>query len=262
MRWILLTHGHPDHAGGAAGVKDATGGVAKVVVHEGNADLVRSHAAHVRGHAGLMAAYLGEGGVESFSAMVGHSVGGELEPDLILRGGEVLDLGGAKLSVIPTPGHTEGAVTYWLAEAGRAFVGDSVQLRGGIMNQFPSYEDPEAYRKSIARLLEMEPATLSLAHNFLAPDGRVVGGDVSGKAEVRKVLREALEVEARIADVAGKHIKPGELVIDPADGRYAPFHDVAAELGYEQDPTRMPAPFFVTLDGYARTLGATPRRAG
>ena len=56
VRWILLTHGHPDHAGGAAGVKDATGGVAKVVVHEGNADLVRSHAAHVRGHAGLMVA--------------------------------------------------------------------------------------------------------------------------------------------------------------------------------------------------------------
>jgi len=258
-RWILLTHGHPDHAGGAAGIKAATSGAAQVVVHEKNADLVRSRAAHLHGHVDMLETYL-TGGVEAFTAMTQHAIGGELEPDLEFAGGEVLDIGGATLSVIPTPGHTDGAVTYWIEESGRAFVGDSVQLRGGIMNQFPSYEDPIAYRRSIEAILEREPAVLSLAHNFMASDGRPVGGDVVGSAEVRKVLRDALDIESRIADAMARHIGAGELIVDPADGPHAPFGAVAADLGYTKDPSRMPAPFFITLDGYARALGALPTR--
>jgi hypothetical protein len=102
---------------------------------------------------------------------------------------------------------------------------------------------------------------LSLAHNFVAPDGRVVGGDVKGTAEVRKVLLEALEVEQRIADATERNLTSPDMVVDPAASVYSPFEAIARDLDYTQDPTRFPAPFFTTLDGYARRLGVTVRPA-
>jgi hydroxyacylglutathione hydrolase len=262
VRWILLTHGHPDHSGGVAATKDATGGVARVAVHTADAEVVRHRAAHAEELVEFTTLYFGAKQAEGLPAAFDYFLGDEVEPDLLLDGGETIDLGGMTVEVLATPGHSPGALTYWLPGAGRAFVGDSVQLRGGVFNQFPSYVDPVAYRTSITRLRDLEPRVLSLAHNFLAPDGRVVGGDVEGAAEVRKVLTEALDVEARIADAAARHLTESEIIVDRAAGTYSPFDAIARDLEYTQDPTRFPAPFFTTLDGYARSLGVTVRRAG
>lgn len=262
VRWILLTHGHMDHGGGAAAVHQATGGRASVAVHHLDADLVRHRTTHVQAYAELFDRYFTPDAPERFTAMAEHSISGELEPDVEFTGGERLDLGGATLRVVPIPGHTAGSVAYWLEETGRAFVGDTVQLRGGVMNQFPSHEDPVAYRTSLQTLLEMEPQTLSLAHNFVDSRLQPIGGDIEGAEASRRVLQDALDIEARIADAMAAHIRPGELVINPDDGPYAPFHEVARALGYEKEPTNLPAPFFVTLHGYATLLGAEPVRIG
>jgi hydroxyacylglutathione hydrolase len=261
VRWILLTHGHPDHAGGVAEAKHATGGAARIAVHESDAEVVRRRSAHADELVDFMTLYFGVERAKELPDELDYFLGGEAEPDLLLKGGETLNLGGATIDVLTTPGHSPGAVTYWLREAGRAFVGDSVQLGGGIFNRFPSYVDPVGYRSSLTRLLELEPRVLSLAHNFVAPDGRVVGGDVVGSAEVRKVLLEALEVEERIGEAATRILTGKELIVDPAAGIYSPFEAIARELEYTPDPTRFPAPFFTTLDGYARSLGVTIRRA-
>jgi hydroxyacylglutathione hydrolase len=261
VRWILLTHGHPDHAGGVAETKQATGGVARIAVHESDADLVRHRAAHADELISFTTVYFGAEIAEGVPGQLDYFLGGEAEPDLLLKGGEILELGGATIDVLATPGHSPGAVTYWLRETGRAFVGDSVQLGGGIFNRFPSYVDPIGYRTSLQRLLELKPRTLSLAHNFVAPDDRVVGGDVEGEAEVRKVLREALDVEARIADAVDRNLNDSDMFVDPRTSAYSPFDAIARDLGYEQDPTRFPSPFFTTLDGYARARGITILRA-
>src|SRR4051812_21644657 len=47
VRWILLTHGHIDHLGGARALWELTGRRAQVVIHEADADLLRSRRAHV-----------------------------------------------------------------------------------------------------------------------------------------------------------------------------------------------------------------------
>ena len=261
VRWILLTHGHPDHAGGVAETKQATAGAARIAVHESDAEVVRRRSAHADELRDFMTLYFGAERAEGLPAMLDYFLGGEAEPDLLLRGGETLELGGATIDVVAVPGHSPGALAYWLRETGRAFVGDSVQLQGGIFNQFPSYVDPVGYRESLTRLLELEPRVLSLAHNFLAPDGRVVGGDVEGADEVRRVLREALAVEQRIAEAAARHLTEPDIVVDPAADVYSPYAAIARDLGYAQDPTRFPAPFFTTLDGYARALGVTVHRA-
>ena len=47
MRWILLTHGHIDHIGGAHALWELTGRRAQVVIHEADAPMLRSRRAHV-----------------------------------------------------------------------------------------------------------------------------------------------------------------------------------------------------------------------
>jgi glyoxylase-like metal-dependent hydrolase (beta-lactamase superfamily II) len=47
VRWILLTHGHIDHVGGAHALWEATGRRAQVVISEADAHFLRSRQAHV-----------------------------------------------------------------------------------------------------------------------------------------------------------------------------------------------------------------------
>ena len=47
IRWILLTHGHVDHLGGACAVWEKTGGRAKVVIPKKEAYLLRNRNAHI-----------------------------------------------------------------------------------------------------------------------------------------------------------------------------------------------------------------------
>ncbi len=87
---ILLTHGHFDHILAAADIRRAFH--APVFAGENEAPLLAEPAMNLTGSVG-----------ESMS----------LEPDRLLRDGEVLHLADADWRVIFTPGHTEGSVCYY-----------------------------------------------------------------------------------------------------------------------------------------------------
>jgi hydroxyacylglutathione hydrolase len=87
---ILNTHWHPDHAGGNAEVKAATG-----------------------------ATVVGPQEVEKIAA-----------PDRVVADGDVVMLGETRLDVIDTGGHTLGHITYHDAKDHIAFVGDTLFALG------------------------------------------------------------------------------------------------------------------------------------
>ena len=102
VRYIVNTHGHPDHMSGNDALKSAVGG--EVAIHELDAPK-------------LTDPYL------NGSLMFGLDV--QVSPaDRLLKDGEVLEIGDLALKVIHTPGHSVGGIA--LLGDGYVFTGDTL----------------------------------------------------------------------------------------------------------------------------------------
>lgn len=153
---IVLTHCHPDHAGGAAQLRRQLR--VPVAVHAAELDWAATgtsvlyHAQRPFGH--LLRRILRP----SFPAFT---------PDIVLDHGTRLDEHGAPLTVLHTPGHTPGSVTLLHRPDGKAFVGDL--LAGGMLRRdrpgLPFLaEDPDQVRRSVQDLLDRTPSRLLFGH--------------------------------------------------------------------------------------------------
>lgn len=254
VHWILLTHGHIDHIGGAHALWELTGRRARVVIHEADAHLLRSRRAHVEEYIAGRHRYLRDPrGVETQTEVAGRFISGEMEPSLLVTGGETLSLGGdVTVSVHHVPGHTAGSVAYVIDGQNAVFSGDAVEIHGAASG-FPAYQDPVAYRSSLRYLLEkIRPQRLYPGHPFRGSDGVPCGIELD-REQARRAIEESLEIEARIAGVVRRYLRDG---LRETDSPYSPFARVAGELGYEGNPALEPSPFFTTLHGYLRQFEA------
>jgi glyoxylase-like metal-dependent hydrolase (beta-lactamase superfamily II) len=250
VRWILLTHGHVDHVGGAHALWELTGRRAQVVLHEADAHLLRSRRAHVQQYLDVRAQYVHDPDAEAKqTAMAAGAISGELEPHVLVHGGETLSLGGdVTVSVPAIPGHTAGSVAYVVDGQDDVFVGDAVQVHGAA-NGFPGYEDPRAYRASLEHLRDVvRPRHLYLGHPYRTAEGVPYGVELD-RAQAQEALQGSLDIEARVADAATRYLADGLL---ETDSPHSPFAPVAEEMGYTGDPTFEPSPFFTTLHGYRK----------
>ena len=93
IKYVLLTHGHIDHVGGALALRELTG--AKLCIGE-------KDRRYVNGEAPL-----------SFAEELDMEFTEIFEPDLLFRDGDTLALGDTVIRCVATPGHTEGAMSYF-----------------------------------------------------------------------------------------------------------------------------------------------------
>lgn len=94
IKHIILTHGHGDHIGGVIGLKASLG--ATVMIHEEDKDMLMD----------------GEKNLSTSMAM--GTV--EVEPDVLLRDGDIIEIGDLKIEIIHTPGHTKGSICIKIGE--------------------------------------------------------------------------------------------------------------------------------------------------
>ena len=112
---LLLTHAHPDHAGGAAHVARVTG--RGVDVHEADAPFVREGTAPPTDPTVRLGRLLDRiGSKKPFEAV---------PVDRELTDGEVLPVAGG-LRVVHTPGHSPGHVSLLHEDAGLLITGDAI----------------------------------------------------------------------------------------------------------------------------------------
>ena len=160
IRAVLLTHIHLDHAGAAGTIVRRFPHV-RVYVHEKGTP-------HLVDPSKLLA---------SAARLYGDAMDrlwGEVRPvppDAIttLHGGEVVPAGGRNLQVAYTPGHASHHVSFFSADTGIAFVGDTAGVRvvpGGfnVPATPPPDVDLEVWRGSLARIRAWGAQTLFITH--------------------------------------------------------------------------------------------------
>lgn len=253
IRWILLTHGHVDHLGGAYAVWEKTGRNAKVVIPKKEARLLRDKNEQILDYKSLQGKYITDPAIlEKHITMLTTDIGGTIEPDLEAVDGDSIHLGGdISLKVIDTPGHSIGSVTFVLEGLNWAFAADAVQMYGGLSGM-PTIENSRFYRKSIQRLLEeVRPNRLFLGHPFRNKDAQMQSAQIEGE-EVPRVLKASLDMDAKLRDLVRRHLKNRQ----SADQHelYGPFGSIAGEIGYTGDPRHLPCAFFVTMNAYQEEL--------
>jgi hydroxyacylglutathione hydrolase len=249
IHWILLTHGHVDHLGGAYAVWEKTGRNAKVVIPKKEARLLRDKNEQIVDYKSLQGKYITDPAIqEKHITMLTSDIGGNIEPDLEVVEGDSIHLGAdVTLKVVETPGHSIGSVTFVLEGLDWAFAADAVQMYGGFSG-LPTIENPILYRKSVQRLLaEVRPNQLFLGHPFRNINGELQSAQIEGEL-VTTLLKASLDMDAKLSEVARRHLSNGL----PAQQHelYGPFGSIADEIGYKGDPRNLPCAFFVTMNGY------------
>jgi glyoxylase-like metal-dependent hydrolase (beta-lactamase superfamily II) len=158
IRLIVLTHGHADHAGSAAALREKTG--AKVAVHRLDAEKVREgrqgklHPTGITGR--ILGLFLGREAISRYPA---------LEPDILIDECLELEEFGVRGRVIHTPGHSPGCVSV-LLKNGDAITGDLIFP--SILSGKPSLpfwaDDPAEAQRSIKKLIDITTGKIYIAH--------------------------------------------------------------------------------------------------
>ena len=136
VKYIVNTHGHPDHVCGNGRLKEATG--ADIVMHAADAD------------------FFGQDNVKQFFSQLGLPASPPV--DKPVEDGDTLTIGNENLAVIHTPGHTPGGIC--LYSQPNLFTGDTLFAGGVGRTDFPGGSTQQLLTSIKEHILSLPPETI------------------------------------------------------------------------------------------------------
>lgn len=133
IKYVLMTHGHFDHVGGAATLRPLLPN-ATFVMTQGGWDEARE------------SAVASQGGPRAWDM---------IEPEMVVAGGDEIALGGNTFTVIETPGHTWGTASYGYDVQDGEDTYRAITIGGLGLNAIEGPSQVEAYIESVDRLREL-----------------------------------------------------------------------------------------------------------
>lgn len=240
--YVLVTHVHLDHAGGAGQLMQALPN-ARLVVHPRGAR-------HMVDPQQLIDGSIAVYGAEAFKTMFGEIQPVAAERVIEIGDGEELRLGNSQLLFIHTPGHAAHHYCIVDHDANSIFTGDtfgvsyrelsSAQGRFIFVTSTPVQFDPQAMHASIDRLMEFNPDAAYLTHYSRVDELPRLAADLH--ADVDAYV--AIALEARSAD------NPAELI---ANGLRE--HLLARLQAHDSPLSAADAAQFLTIDIALNTQG-------
>jgi glyoxylase-like metal-dependent hydrolase (beta-lactamase superfamily II) len=134
IRWVMVTHTHPDHSPAACELARVTG-----------AELI------------------------GMSPPEGQHQDMTFVPDRILKDGDRISIDGDEVEAIHTPGHASNHVCYLHTHLNWVFAGDHV-IDGSTVVINPPDGNMKHYLQSLAKVLALRPAVLAPGHGELIRD--------------------------------------------------------------------------------------------
>jgi glyoxylase-like metal-dependent hydrolase (beta-lactamase superfamily II) len=164
--WVILTHVHLDHAGGAGMLLEQLPN-ARLMVHPRGARHMVDPSALIAGAASVY-------GADVVSQTYGRLVPVPRERVVEAVDGSKFLLGKRVFEVLDTPGHARHHICIWDERSRSFFTGDTFGLsyreldtENGpfiLVSSTPVHFDPDALRASIQRMLSYKPAAMYLTH--------------------------------------------------------------------------------------------------
>jgi glyoxylase-like metal-dependent hydrolase (beta-lactamase superfamily II) len=196
--WLVLTHVHLDHAGGAGTLMQRLPN-ARLVAHPRAAPHMIDPARLI---AGAMAVY----GEAEFTRHYGELLPVPAGRVVVADDGHVVDLAGRPLRCIDSPGHARHHLCVWDARSRSWFTGDTFGLsyreldsdRGPFIlpTSSPVQFEPEAMQASIARMLAESPQAMYLTHYGRVADVARLAAELHEQIDAMVSLAQACDGRA------------------------------------------------------------------
>ncbi|WP_456373683.1 MBL fold metallo-hydrolase [Thiolapillus sp.] len=191
VRWILPTHVHLDHAGGAGALLDACDNAILATHHRGLPHLIDPQ----KLEQGALAVY----GEELFARAFGRVIPADEQRCQALHDDDRIPLGRHELLFVDTPGHANHHGCFFHEPKGNLYTGDTFGLHYDALDHdgqawlmattTPVAFDPELWLKSLDRMMALQPKRVCLTHF----------GPLENPARWQPVLRESIQDHVNIA---------------------------------------------------------------